>query len=66
MMMLPVGGAWMAADWLAIQPMGFDSLIVRLTAAHFHFAGFVLPLVVIFIVAQRYIVEGVTASGIKG
>jgi YndJ-like protein len=44
-LMLPVGGAWLAADWLAIQPLDFNYLIVRLTAAHFHFAGFVLPLI---------------------
>jgi hypothetical protein len=42
--MLAVGGAWYFADRTAMQPFGFDFLIVRLTAAHFHFAGFVLPI----------------------
>ncbi len=40
---LAAGGAWAAADALQLQPLGFDGLIVRLTAAHFHFAGFCLP-----------------------
>jgi hypothetical protein len=63
-LMLPVGGAWMAADWLAIQPMGFNSLIVRLTAAHFHFAGFVLPLVAGLVMRERAGSQVVKAAGI--
>lgn len=42
--MLAVGGAWYFADRAGLEPLGFDFLIVRLTAAHFHFAGFVLPI----------------------
>lgn len=42
--MLAIGGAWYAADRNVMRPFGFDFLIVRLTAAHFHFAGFVLPI----------------------
>jgi hypothetical protein len=42
---LPVGAAWTAADRLAWHPLGFDPIIVLLTAAHFHYAGFLLPLV---------------------
>jgi uncharacterized protein (UPF0548 family) len=38
-----VGGAWFWADRAGISPMGFDEAIVRLTALHFHFAGFALP-----------------------
>ena len=41
--MLAVGGAWYYADRAGLEPLGFDFLIVLLTAAHFHFAGFVLP-----------------------
>lgn len=37
---LPVGAAWALADRLGLQPMGFQSTIVLLTAVHFHFAGF--------------------------
>jgi len=42
--MLVVGGAWYFADRAGLKPLDFDFLIVRLTAAHFHFAGFVLPI----------------------
>ena len=49
---LPVGAAWLLADFLQLQPMGFDSQIVRLTAAHFHFAGFVLPLLAGFLASN--------------
>ena len=47
-----VGGAWLLADRAALEPMGFDGQIVRLTAAHFHFAGFVLPLMAGLMVMQ--------------
>lgn len=40
------GAAW-AICWLAgFQPLGFDTVIVGLTAAHFHVAGFVLTVAV--------------------
>jgi hypothetical protein len=42
---LVVGALWIVADRLGLRPMGFDPLIVRLTAVHFHFAGFGLLLV---------------------
>jgi hypothetical protein len=41
---LPVGAAWAFADRLGIRPLGFDPTIVLLTAAHFHYAGFLLAL----------------------
>ena len=41
---LPVGAAWALADRLDFRPFDFDSMITLLTAAHFHYAGFVLPL----------------------
>lgn len=41
---LIVGGLWAAADRLGIQPLGFDPAIVLLTAVHFHYAGFIFPL----------------------
>jgi len=37
---LIVGGAWLVASRLGIQPVGFQEPIVLLTAVHFHFAGF--------------------------
>lgn len=41
---LPVGAAWGTADRLSFQPLDFSPTITLLTAAHFHYAGFVLPL----------------------
>lgn len=43
-MFLVVGGMWAMADRLGWQPLGFDPAIVLLTAVHFHYAGFVFPL----------------------
>ena len=37
---LIVGGSWLVASRLGLQPVGFQEPIVLLTAVHFHFAGF--------------------------
>lgn len=37
-----LGGAWLAASRLGIEPLGFREPIVLLTAVHFHFAAFAL------------------------
>ncbi len=37
---LAVGGAWLIASRLGMQPAGFVEPIILLTAVHFHFAGF--------------------------
>jgi hypothetical protein len=42
---LAIGGAWAVSDRLGFRPLGFDPVIVLLTAIHFHYAGFALPLV---------------------
>ncbi len=47
-----VGAAWLVAFALGWNPLGFDRLIVLLTGAHFHHAGFTLPLLA-GCVAQR-------------
>lgn len=39
-----VGSGWTILDRLGIRPLGFEAVIVLLTAIHFHYAGFVLPL----------------------
>ena len=44
MLYLPVGGLWLVASRLGIQPIGFGDTIVLLTAMHFHFAGFAAPI----------------------
>lgn len=41
---LPVGGLWNTLARAGARPLGFDDAIVRLTAVHFHFAGWVAPL----------------------
>jgi hypothetical protein len=43
---VPIGAAWAAASRFGLEPAGFHEPIVCLTAVHFHYAGFVLPLVV--------------------
>ena len=47
-----IGGAWTMADRSGYRPLGFDASIVALTAVHFHYAAFVLP-VVTGLAAQR-------------
>ena len=41
---LVVGIAWAFANRLAFQPFEFSPIIVLLTAAHFHYAGFLIPI----------------------
>jgi hypothetical protein len=41
---IPVGAAWAVVSRAGWRPFGFAEPIVLLTAAHFHYAGFVLPL----------------------
>jgi hypothetical protein len=43
LVLVSVGGAWALAACAGLSPLGFSATIVRLTAAHFHYAGFVLP-----------------------
>lgn len=38
-----VGGAWLAVNRVGVYFLGFGEPIAFFTAAHFHFAGFVLP-----------------------
>ena len=40
---LIVGAAWVGAFQLMLQPLGFSEIIVLLTGEHFHYAGFILP-----------------------
>ena len=41
---LAVGGLWAVASRFGARPLNFDPVIVLLTAIHFHYAGFLLPL----------------------
>ncbi|MCC7020442.1 MAG: YndJ family transporter [Ardenticatenales bacterium] len=40
-----IGTLWLAIDGLELAPLGFPQPIVRLTAVHFHFAGFIVPVI---------------------
>ena len=44
LLMLPIGGFWLAMARFGAQPLGFGDTIVLLTAVHFHYAGFALLL----------------------
>ena len=44
MIYVSIGGAWLVASRLGLQPFGFGDTIVLLTAVHFHFAGFAAPI----------------------
>lgn len=41
--LLPVGAAWLVMSRMGLRPLGFDPLIVLLTAVHFHFAALSVP-----------------------
>jgi len=58
-----------SSEWWTVQVVLSTFLTaqtINLPALFMGAAVAVLPLVIIFVVAQRYIVEGVTATGIKG
>lgn len=44
LLLLPVGGFWLAMARFGARPLGFGDTIVLLTAVHFHYAGFALLL----------------------
>jgi hypothetical protein len=43
---LPIGGAWFLAERSGLAPLRFGGVIAFLTAIHFHFAGFIAPLII--------------------
>lgn len=66
---LPIGAAWAVADRLGISPLGFSPAIVLLTAVHFHYAGFLLPLISAKILNQgpirvRGLLDGLVVLGV--
>lgn len=50
---LAVGATFAVIDRLGVQPFGFSATVILLTAVHFHFAGFVLPLAGALAFARR-------------
>ena len=53
MLFLPIGAVWALVACGGLQPLGFRDVIVLLTAVHFHYAGFALPLMAGALVRQR-------------
>lgn len=41
---LVIGGSWTALSRFGMRPLNFEAVIVLLTGIHFHYAGFVLPI----------------------
>jgi hypothetical protein len=56
-----VGGVWLLLSRLGSRPLGFSSTIVLLTALHFHYSGFAVPILVG--VTGRQIMRSDPASG---
>jgi hypothetical protein len=50
---LAVAAGWLLIDRLGLQPFGFGTTIVLLTAVHFHVAGFVLTLAAVLAARAR-------------
>lgn len=44
LLMIAVGGGWAVISRAGLRPQNFSPAIVLLTGVHFHYAGFVLPL----------------------
>jgi hypothetical protein len=44
LLFLPIGGLWLVLSRLGAHPLGFGDTIVLLTAVHFHYAGFAIPI----------------------
>jgi len=52
LMLISIGGTWAFLHRLGRWPGGFEPIIALLTAVHFHYAGFVLPLVASLIAVE--------------
>lgn len=48
-----VGGAWLVMDAFGLRPLGFSARIVRLTAIHFHYAAFIVPVIAAAVAAAH-------------
>jgi hypothetical protein len=63
LLLLPVGGLWLALARFGAQPFGFGGTIVLLTAVHFHYAGFAL-LILAGLAGRRLRVGAPLARGV--
>jgi hypothetical protein len=48
-----IGAGWTSAYQLGLRPLGFSDTIVLLTGEHFHYAGFVLPVLATLVARTR-------------
>jgi hypothetical protein len=53
MMFLTIGGMWTVFFRLGSWPGGFPQVIAKLTAVHFHYAGFALPVIAAMVARVR-------------
>jgi len=58
---LPVGGMWTVLSRYGARPLEFSDVIVQATAVHFHYAGFVLPIVT-GLLARKFSTAWTTAT----
>lgn len=49
---LTVGGGWLVIDRLGWTPFGLSGTLVRLTAVHFHYAGFVASVIAVCVATR--------------
>jgi len=61
-----VGGAWFTISRAGLNPLGFSDAIVQLTAVHFHYAGFALPIVAGFVSKYLRMSSAVSIAVIVG
>ncbi len=52
LMYVAIGGTFIVFSHAGIRPLGFEPIIVFLTGMHFHYAGFVLPILTGLAVAE--------------
>lgn len=45
MLYLPIGASWLLLSRLGVRPLNFPDVIVLLTAVHFHYTGFAVPVI---------------------
>jgi hypothetical protein len=50
---LVVGACWLVLARCGIRPLNFEHVIVHATAVHFHYAGFVLPILALQLTRQQ-------------
>ena len=61
---LVVGGAWLVISRYGGRPLGFSDEIVELTAVHFHYAGFVAPLLLLRLIRRLRTDEGLVRTAL--